>query len=179
MDRNSLDYNKVVEKVKSDIADYRLRGQILSAVVEILSQYEGKRYNKRITDVINTLLNSGEKNGYMVYFEDRYGMLHLYVRGKEIPYDHRIDLFLGYTSRNPEKRVDMNFIRTHNAGYLKFPETADKLEAKIPGLMVAVSRWNTYMLNLERLIKDIGYSNDVDLWSIRSQFTENLKTQIF
>ena len=130
MDQIKLDFKVVIQKIKDELIRLRRNHRIVSALFEILEQKEGKKLGKRITDVIKIIINAGEKDGYIVYFEDRYGMLHLSVWGKDIPYDNKVDLFLGYVSRNPEKRVDMKFIREHNAGWLKGEATANMLEEK-------------------------------------------------
>ena len=175
MDQKNLEVENVIKEIKRDIIDYRLRGQIISSIMNILEQYDRKKYTKRITDIIKANF-FGE---YSIYFEDRYGMLHLSLWGKEISYYHKIDLFLGYISNNPRKLVDMNFIQKHNAGYLSLSKTADKLETKFPELNFAISQWNAYIKNLHRTLQNIGYSNDEILYSIQSQFINNLKQQIF
>jgi hypothetical protein len=149
------------EVVNAQLHAEQLRHDVVSAVVAVLEQHNGKKYSKRLLPALQ------EAAGEELYFSDEYGLQQLNTRSY---YQSRGNngwrLLLGHGTGCPI--IDVDRIREHNACYLKAAAERNQARAALLAtdwpeqLDAAATALKAAQLNYNQLMG--GYIKTPDLF---------------
>jgi hypothetical protein len=126
-----LDVQVVIAEYKNRIDRYKKFIEFSNKVGEILKNFDGKSYSKRIETAIKKALPE-----YQIYMEHVASQYYINIRGNGISYEDKIHIFIGYSDRifkyddyvNQYNRLESTIksIEQHKNGIAKIPEMVER-----------------------------------------------------
>jgi len=107
MDKKQIT-DELVDNAKNLIEDEEKNISIFDAVSKALENFDGKKITRRMETAVKNALSD-----YTVYYEKEYGMYRLFIWGKDIDYNRRLSVLLGYD----ETFCYYKFKNEHNTCY--------------------------------------------------------------